>query len=64
MLVFPRLLNGGVRVVHTFAVFTLCAAAVTSPTQTIPNILPCAAAVASNAAVGRLWEEEAPTLPR
>lgn len=61
---FPRLLNGGVRVVHTFAVFILCAAAVTSSMQPIPNILLCAAAVVFNAAVGRLWKEEAPTLPR
>lgn len=38
MLVFPRLLNGGVRAVHTFAVFIPCAAAVTGPMQTIPNI--------------------------
>lgn len=64
MLVFPRLLHGGVSVVHTFAVFIPCAAAVTSPMQTIPNILLCAAAVVFNAAVGRFRKEEAPTLPR
>lgn len=63
MLVLPELLNGGVRVVHTFAVFIVCAAAVTSLMQTIPNISLCAAAVVFNAAVGRLWKE-APMLPR